>query len=377
MTRKPSKAMTDRSGMKKCKLFEPLTIRGLTLKNRIFVSPMCQYSSIDGSATDWHLVHLGARAVGGAACVMVEASAIEPEGRISPDDSGIWSDEHVQPFKRINRFIADQNCVPAIQLAHAGRKAATLPPWKGRGVLKEDNGGWKVKGPSEKPFDENHQVPHELTKEEIEALVEKFAQAAKRSVEAGFELIEIHSAHGYLLHSFLSPLSNKREDEYGGSLENRTSFVRQVVSAVRKVIPDEMPLFLRISATDWVDGGWDIDESVELAKMVKELGVDLIDCSSGALVPYAKIPQSPGYQVQFADRIKKEAKILTGAVGLITEASQAEAILENQLADIVLLARQMLIDPYWPLHAAQELSADLKWPVQYERGQELFKRQSD
>ena len=369
-----SKETTVRSGMKKCKLFEPLKLRGLTFKNRIFVSPMCQYSSEDGVATDWHMVHLGSRAVGGAACVIVEATAVEPRGRISPEDSGIWSEKHIEPFARINRFISSQDSVPAIQLAHAGRKASTLAPWKGRGVLDATSGGWDVVGASAVPFDENHQVPHELTVDEIKEITIAFQDAAKRSVEAGFKMIEIHNAHGYLLHSFLSPLSNLRGDEYGGSFENRTRFTREVVLAVREVIPDEMPLFLRISASDWVDeGGWDLDQSVELARMVKPLGIDLIDCSSGALVPYARIPQKPGYQVHFAERIRKEADIATGAVGLITEAQQAEEILENGQADLVLLARQLLRDPYWPLNAARELGVEVKWPVQYERSKELFK----
>lgn len=366
--------MTDQSGMKRCKLFSPVTIRGITFKNRIFVSPMCQYSSNDGAATDWHMVHLGTRAVGGAACVCVEATAVEDIGRISPDDSGIWDDSHIEPFKRINQFIKSQGCVPAIQLAHAGRKASTRAPFKGRKVLTEDTGGWSVVGPSEVAFDESHQVPHELSVDEIKELVEAFATSAKRSIEAGFEVIEIHNAHGYLLHSFLSPLSNKRKDLYGGSFENRTRFSKEVISAIRAVIPDEMPLFLRISATDWVEGGWDIKQSVELSKEAKALGVDLIDCSSGALVPYANIPSKPGYQVPFAEQIRKEADIMTGAVGLITEPTQAEEILELGQADIVLLARKLLRDPYWPLNAAASLGVEVEWPDQYKRGTEFVKK---
>ncbi len=363
--------MTDRYGMKKCKLFEPLRIRGVEFKNRIFVSPMCQYSSVDGMATDWHMVHLGSRAVGGAACVIVEATAVEPEGRISPDDMGIWSDAHIEPFRRINSFIKSQGAVPAIQLAHAGRKASTKAPWKGGGVLPVAEGGWSVVGASAIPFDDGHPVPVELSREDIEALVQSFARGAKRALEAGFEMIEIHNAHGYLLHSFLSPLSNKREDEFGGSFENRVRFTRQVVEAIRAVIPDEMPLFLRISATDWVEGGWDAVQSVALAATVKPLGVDLIDCSSGAILPRVAIPQNPGYQVPFAEQIRRDTGIMTGAVGLITEAQQASDILEDGKADIVLLARKLLREPYWPLQAAAELGQDLEWPDQYKRGREL------
>lgn len=363
--------MTDRYGMKKCKLFEPLRIRGVEFKNRIFVSPMCQYSSVDGMATDWHMVHLGSRAVGGAACVIVEATAVEPEGRISPDDMGIWSDAHIEPFRRINSFIKSQGAVPAIQLAHAGRKASTKAPWKGGGVLPVAEGGWSVVGASAIPFDDGYPVPAELSREDIEALVQSFARGAKRAIEAGFEMIELHNAHGYLLHSFLSPLSNKREDEFGGSFENRVRFTRQVVEAIRAVIPDEMPLFLRISATDWVEGGWDAVQSVALAATVKPLGVDLIDCSSGAILPRVAIPQKPGYQVPFAEQIRRDTGIMTGAVGLITEAQQASDILEEGKADIVLLARKLLREPYWPLQAAAELGQELEWPDQYKRGREL------
>lgn len=361
----------DRSGMKKCKLFEPLTVRGVELRNRIIVSPMCQYSSIDGVATDWHMVHLGSRAVGGAASVIVEATAVEPRGRISPEDMGIWGDKHVEAFKPINRFIKSQGSVPAIQLAHAGRKASTRAPWKGRGPVPKAEGGWDVVGASPIAFDQNHPVPVELTREEIAKLVHDFAAAAKRAVEAGFELIEIHNAHGYLLHSFLSPLSNKRTDEYGGSFENRTRFSREVITAVRDVIPDRMPLFLRISCTDWAEGGWDLDQSIELARQARSLGVDLIDCSSGALIPGVKIPTEPGYQVPFAEAIRKQADIMTGAVGLITEAEQAEQILQDERADLVLLARKLLRDPYWPLHAARDLNVEMEWPDQYKRGREL------
>ena len=363
--------MTDRSGMKKCKLFEPLSIRGIDFKNRIFVSPMCQYSSEDGMATDWHMVHLGTRAVGGAAAVIVEATAVEPRGRISPEDMGIWDDKHIEPFARINRFIKSQNSVPGIQIAHAGRKASTLAPWRGRGIAGPEVGGWHPVGASAIAFDDNHPVPHELSVEEIKGLVDDFVQAAKRALEAGFGLIEIHNAHGYLLHSFLSPLSNRREDQYGGSFENRIRFSLEVIDAVRNVIPDSMPLFLRISCTDWADGGWDLEQSVELARVVGPRGVDLIDCSSGALVPGVSIPTEPGYQVPFAETIRHEADIMTGAVGLITEAAQAESILEEGKSDIVLLARKLLRDPYWPLNAARELGVEVEWPDQYKRGREL------
>ena len=371
MKTKLVKVMTDRYGMKKCKLFEPLRIRGVEFKNRIFVSPMCQYSSVDGMATDWHMVHLGSRAVGGAACVIVEATAVEPEGRISPDDMGIWSDAHIEPFRRINSFIKSHGAVPAIQLAHAGRKASTKAPWKGGGVLPVAEGGWSVVGASAIPFDDGYPMPAELSREDIEALVQSFARGAKRALEAGFEMIELHNAHGYLLHSFLSPLSNKREDEFGGSFKNRVRFTRQVVEAIRGVIPDEMPLFLRISATDWVEGGWDAVQSVALAATVKPLGVDLIDCSSGAILPRVAIPQNPGYQVPFAEQIRRDTGIMTGAVGLITEAQQASDILEEGKADIVLLARKLLREPYWPLQAAAELGQELEWPDQYKRGREL------
>lgn len=347
-------------------LFSPWTVRGITMRNRIAVSPMCQYSSIDGAATDWHMVHLGSRAVGGAGLVMVEATAVEPRGRISPEDSGIWGDKHVSAFQPVARFIKSQGAVPAIQIAHAGRKASTMRPWEGSGPVKDDR-KWLPVGPSPIPFDNGYPTPHELTIEEIAQTRELFVAAAKRSIESGFEVIEIHSAHGYLLHSFLSPLCNQRTDSYGGSFENRTRFLLETTASVRNVMPDDMPLFVRLSCTDWVDGGWDIDQSVELSKKLKVLGVDLIDCSSGAAVPYAKIPTMPGYQVPFAERIRKEAGIATGAVGLITESQQANEIITGGKADIVLLARQFLRDPYWPLHAAKELGIDIAGPPQYGR----------
>lgn len=348
-------------------LFTPFTIRGITFPNRIGVSPMCQYSSIDGKANDWHLVHLGSRAVGGAGMVMMEATAVQAIGRISPQDMGIWSDEHKASLSPIADFISRQGSVPAIQLAHAGRKASTARPWEGGGSIDPNKGGWSIVAPSAIAFDSNYQIPSPLDPEQIARIILDFRQAARRSVRAGFKVIEIHSAHGYLLHSFLSPLSNKRTDKYGGSLENRMRLLLEVASAIREEIPDGMPLFVRISATDWVEGGWDLDQSVALAGELAKAGVDLIDCSSGALVPYAKIPVSAGYQVEFAERIKKETGIKTAAVGMITTASQAEAIIASNEADMVFLARQMLKDPYWPIHAAAELGADITWPIQYGR----------
>lgn len=331
---------------------------------------MCQYSSVDGLATDWHFVHLGSRAVGGAALVFVEATAVEARGRISPDDMGIWSDAHIEPFSKITQFILSEGALPGIQLAHAGRKASTSAPWKGRKVLDSSNGGWEVVAPSPIPFSKGYSVPHELTEDEIENVIGLFRSAAERSVKAGFRVIEIHSAHGYLLNSFLSPLSNHRQDKYGGSIENRMRLAVAVSKAVRDVIPDTMPLFVRISATDWVEGGWDVAQSVVLAKTLKEIGVDVIDCSSGFVVPDAKAAETPGFQVPLSARIKKEAGILTSAVGMITEPEQAEEILEKDEADIISLARELLRDPYWPHHAARKLGADQHWPKQYQRAVE-------
>jgi len=351
-------------------LFEPLKLRGLTLKHRIAVSPMCMYSSLDGFANDWHLVHLGSRACGGAALVMTEATAVEPEGRISPDDLGLWKDEHIEFLKRITSFIKSQGAAPGIQLAHAGRKASTYSPHvrTAKGYIPVGQDGWKPVAPSAIPVDTAATVPEELTVDGVQRIIHKFAEAAGRALTAGFEVIELHAAHGYLLDEFLSPLSNHRTDAYGGSLENRTRLVREVVTAVRRVWPEEKPLFLRISATDWKEPeGWTVDQSVELAKMVKGLGVDLIDCSSGGLVPDAKVPAAPGYQVPFAERIRKEAGIATGAVGFITTAAQADEIIRDGKADVVLLAREFLRDPYFPLHAAAELGQDIDWPKQYLR----------
>jgi 2,4-dienoyl-CoA reductase-like NADH-dependent reductase (Old Yellow Enzyme family) len=350
------------------KLFEPLSLRDVKLRNRLVVSPMCQYSSTDGFANDWHLVHLGSRAVGRPGIVFTEATAVVPEGRISPQDLGIWKDEHIEMLARIVRFIESQGSVAGMQLAHAGFKASTRSPWLGGGPLEVTEGGWRpVYAPSAVAFTDSWIVPEALDPTGIRTVIEAFAAAATRALTAGFRIIELHAAHGYLLHEFLSPLVNKRTDEYGGSLKNRTRIVRELVEAVRKVWPERLPLFMRISATDWVEGGWTPEEAVELAKMVHPVGVDLIDCSSGGVAPNARIPVAPGYQVPFARKLKAEAEVHTGAVGLINGAQQAEGILENGDADLVLMARQFLRDPYVPLHAAKELAVEMEWPLQYQR----------
>ncbi len=346
-------------------LLSPLKILGLTLKNRIVLSPMCQYSSVDGFANDWHLVHLGSRAVGGAGLVFTEAAAVTAEGRISPQDLGIWNDQHITPLKRIVSFIHEMGSAAGIQIAHAGRKASTAAPWEGGGAVTAANGGWTPIAPSAIPFSEESPHPIAMDKTAIQQTIEAFVQAAKRSVVCGFDVIEIHSAHGYLLHEFLSPLSNKRTDEYGGSFENRIRLLCEVVVEVRKVIPHSMPLFVRISATDWAEGGWDLPQSVLLAKKLKELGVNLIDASSGALVPHVKIPVGANYQVPFAETIRKEAHILTGAVGLITDPNQANDIIAADEADLIFLAREFLREPYWGLKATQEFGSDEAWPHQY------------
>jgi len=348
-------------------LLDPLAIRDVTFRNRIAVSPMCQYSSTDGYATDWHLVHLGSRAVGGAALVMTEAAAVLPEGRISPQDLGIWDDGHIEMLSRIVRFIHERGAFAGIQLAHAGRKASTYAPWKGHDAVPESEGGWQVLGPSEEPFSEDYPKPQPLTLEGIRSITQGFAQAARRAREAGFDVIEIHGAHGYLIHEFLSPFSNHRQDEYGGSFENRTRLARVVVKAVREVWPERSPLFIRISATDWEEGGWDPAQSVELARQLKPLGIDLMDCSSGGNLLHAQIPAGPGFQTPFAERIRREADILTGTVGFITAPAQADHIIRSGQADMVLLAREMLRDPYWPLRAARELGYATTWPIQYLR----------
>ncbi|MDU0460553.1 MAG: NADH:flavin oxidoreductase/NADH oxidase [Geobacteraceae bacterium] len=348
-------------------LFSPLTLRSIKVRNRIFVSPMCQYSSRDGLPTDWHLVHLGSRAVGGAGLVMVEATAVSPEGRISPDDSGLWSDEHAKAFLPITRFMREQGAVAGIQLAHAGRKGSCSLPWLGGGPLGAEACGWQPLAPSAVPFDVGHPVPRALTPDEMDVIEAQFRAAARRAFAAGFQVVEVHMAHGYLLHEFLSPLVNQRNDSYGGCLENRMRFPLRIAAAVREEWPQELPLFVRISATDWVEGGWDIDQSVVLARLLKEIGVDLIDCSSGFAVPDEPVPFGPGFQVPFAARVRAEAGIASGAVGLITEPFQAEQIVATKQADVVLLARQMLRDPYWPLNAAKALHADVDWPNQYLR----------
>ncbi len=348
-------------------LFSPLAIGNITLRNRIAVSPMCQYSSQDGFAEDWHLVHLGSRAVGGAALVFTEASAVEARGPISPQDLGIWKDAHVPMLARIAAFIEAQGAVPGMQLAHAGRKASTQRPWDGNRQIPLDQGGWRTVAPSPVGFRASDEPPIELSANEIDAVIEAFAAAARRAREASMRVIEIHAAHGYLLHEFFSPLSNQRQDEYGGSFENRIRLLTRVVIAIREVWPVPHPLFVRISAADWVEGGWTLDDSVKLAVKLKELTVDLIDCSSGGNSPLQQIPVGPGYQVPFAKRIKHETGILTGAVGMITEPHQADEIIRNEEADLVLLAREFLRDPYWPLHAASVLGKKPSPPVQYAR----------
>ena len=348
-------------------LFTPLTIRGVTFRNRVAVSPMCQYSSEDGFANDWHLVHLGSRAAGGAGLVIMEASAVEARGRISPQDQGIWKDDHIAFLARIAAFVRQQSAVAAIQLAHAGRKASTRRPWDGPGLVPLDIGGWQPVAPSALPFQPGDPAPAELSRAEIAGLAEAFAAAARRALAAGFQVVELHFAHGYLVHEFLSPLSNRRADEYGGSFDNRIRFALETARAVRAVWPDSLPLLVRISASDWVEGGWDIGESVELARRLHALGVDLIDCSSGGLAPQQKIPLGPGYQVPFAARIRQEAEVPTAAVGMITTPQQADEIVRTGKADLVLLAREFLRDPYFPLHAAKALGEAVQPPVQYGR----------
>jgi 2,4-dienoyl-CoA reductase-like NADH-dependent reductase (Old Yellow Enzyme family) len=349
-------------------LFSPLQLRDVTLRNRIVVSPMCEYSSRDGLANDWHLVHLGSRAVGGAGAILTEAAAVTADGRISPVDLGIYADRHVEPLARIFRFVDAQGAVPGMQLAHAGRKASTQEPWKGGGPVLPEDGGWTPTwAPSAIAFREGWQVPRAMSVADIQTVVRAFAAAATRLFEAGGKIAEIHAAHGYLLHEFLSPLSNHRDDGYGGSFENRTRIVREVVDAIRAVWPERFPLWVRISATDWTEGGWTIEDSVALTRQLQDRGVDLVDCSSGGNAAHATIPIGPGYQVPFAERIRRDTGMPTGAVGLITEPEQAEAIVASGQADVVLLARQMLRDPYWPLHAALALGDKPAVPTQYLR----------
>jgi 2,4-dienoyl-CoA reductase-like NADH-dependent reductase (Old Yellow Enzyme family) len=348
-------------------LFSELPLRGVSLTNRIGVSPMCQYSCVDGFANDWHFVHLASRAVGGAGLVFTEAAAVTAEGRISPQDLGVWTEAHFAPLERITDFLNRQGAVAGIQLAHAGRKASTQRPWDGNGGAAESDGGWKPVGPDTTPFSKSYPVPRALGIDEIHATQQVFRIAAERAWRAGFRVIEIHAAHGYLLHEFLSPLSNHRSDLYGGTFENRTRFLRETVSAVRGGLPESCPLFVRISATDWAEGGWDIDQSVELSRLLKPLGVDLIDCSSGGNIDGAKIPVGPGYQTGFAARIRREAGIAVATVGMITDSAQADHAIRTGQADMVLLARELLRDPYWPLRAARELGHNAPWPVQYVR----------
>lgn len=349
------------------KLFSPVTIKNIRFKNRIIVSPMCQYSSVDGFATDWHLVHLGSRAVGGAGLIITEATAVSPEGRISPDDLGIWKDEHLEKLRQITSFISAQGCVPGIQLAHAGRKASTNAPWKGRGEIPRSEGGWETVAPSAIPFSETYPKPIALDDTGIEKIVSDFAAAAKRALQAGFNVIEIHAAHGYLVHQFLSPLSNTRTDEYGGTFENRIRLLLRIIDGIQTVWPKDLPLFTRISATDWAEDGWNPDESVQLVHILKDRGVDLIDVSTGGVASHQQIPVGPAYQLPFASRIKRETGILTGTVGMITSATQAETILVNGDADMIIMARELLRNPYFPLQAGKELKGDVAWPVQYER----------
>jgi len=350
-------------------LFSPLACRGLTLRNRVVMSPMCQYSCVDGAANDWHLMHLGARAAGGTGAVIAEAAAVQPQGRISPADLGIWDDRHVEPLRRVFAFVAEQGAAPGIQLAHAGRKAGTPPPWQGGQPLSPAERGWPdLAAPSALPFADGYCVPVAMTEEDIAGVIAAFAAAARRALAADARIVELHAAHGYLLHQFLSPLSNRRTDRWGGSFEGRTRLVREAAAAVRAAWPDHLPLWVRLSATDWVDGGWNDDESVELSRELVKLGVDLVDCSSGGAAPDAVIPAAPGFQVRFAERIRREAGVATGAVGLITEAAQADAIVREGRADVVLLGRVLLREPHWTLQAARALGQPSPAPRQYLRG---------
>ena len=352
-------------------LFSPFTLRSVTFRNRIAVSPMCQYSARDGRMDDWHLVHLGSRAAGGAGLVVAEAAAVLPEGRIGPGDLGLYDDAQIEPLARVFAFVAAQGAVPGIQLAHAGRKASTAAPWLGGRPIDSAQGGWRpVHGASALAFADGYPAPAALDQTGIDQVVAAFAAAARRVLAAGGKVAEIHAAHGYLLHQFLSPLSNTRTDRYGGSFENRTRLTREVTAAVRRVWPENLPLFIRISATDWVEGGWDVEQSLDLARQLKPLGVDLVDVSSGGMVPKAQIPVGPGFQVPFAERIRREAGLPTGAVGLIREPAQAEEIVQRGQADLVLLARELLRDPHWPYRAARALGAPSPLPVQYARAAE-------
>jgi 2,4-dienoyl-CoA reductase-like NADH-dependent reductase (Old Yellow Enzyme family) len=348
-------------------LFSKFRLKKIEFKNRIFQSPMCQYSSKNGLPNNWHLVHLGSRAVGGVALIMVEATAVSPAGRISYGDTGIWSDRHAEEFKRITAFIEEQNAVAGIQIAHAGRKGSTDLPWRGGKSLTRENEGWQTLAPSPIPFSKDFSVPYELKPEDLEHIISQYTDGARYSLQAGFKVLEIHMAHGYLLHEFLSPVSNHRSDEYGGTFENRIKFPLRVAEAVRKVWPEDLPLFVRLSCTDWLEEGWDLVQSIEFSRKLKNIGIDLIDCSSGGILPSVIIPQTPGFQVPFAEKIRTGAGIATGAVGLITDPLQAEQIIKDGRADAVILARELLRNPYWPLNAAKILNADIPWPVQYWR----------
>ncbi len=348
-------------------LFSPLTLKGITLKNRIAVSPMCQYSSVDGFATDWHLVHLGSRAVGGASLIILEATGVSPEARISPQDLGIWKEEHIEKLSQITGFLKEQGAVPGIQLAHAGRKASTKAPWLGRDKVSPEEGGWQTVAPSAVAYSPGYPHPLELDEPGIRKVISDFTSATERALRAGFEVIEIHASHGYLLHQFLSPLTNLRTDAWGGSFENRVRLLLEVVDAVKKVLPAQLPLFIRVPGSDWADGGWNPDDAVALARLLKEKEVDVLDVTSGGLVAHQKISVGPAYQLPFASRVKKETGILTSTVGMITSAVQAESILVNGDADLIMMARELLRDPYFPLRAAHELNATITWPKQYER----------
>ena len=348
-------------------LFSPLTLRSLTLPNRIGIPPMCQYSAHDGLATDWHFVHYGSRSIGGASLIIVEATAVAPEGRITPGDLGLWNDAQIEPLARVARFIEEHGAVPAIQLQHAGRKGSIGLGWQAQRSLTPAAGGWATVAPTALAFGEGYATPTALDEAGIQSVIEAFAAAARRAREAGFKIVEIHAAHGYLLHQFLSPLTNQRNDRWGGSFDNRSRLVREVTTALRSAWPEDLPLFIRLSATDWVDGGWNADETVRLCHELKALGVDLADISTGGLVPTASIPTGPGFQTEFAARVRHEANLPSAAVGLITAAAQADHIVRSGQADLVLLGRETLRDPYWPRHAAQALGQPVDWPNQYLR----------
>jgi 2,4-dienoyl-CoA reductase-like NADH-dependent reductase (Old Yellow Enzyme family) len=348
-------------------LFQPMSLRGVTLRNRVVVSPMCQYSSEDGFSGEWHLVHLGSRAVGGAGLVFTEATAVEAVGRISPQDLGLWKDEHVEGLLRITRFVSEHGAVAGVQLAHAGRKASTLRPWDGDGAIAPGSVGWRPVGPGPVPFKAGDTQPEPLDEAGLERVKQAFVDATVRAQAAGFRVVEVHAAHGYLLHEFLSPLTNQRTDGYGGSFEGRVRLVREVVRGVRARWPEQLPLFVRLSATDWVEGGWTVEDSVALARLLAQDGADVIDCSSGGIIPGVKIPVGAGYQTPFAERVRREARVPTAAVGFIRSAYQAEHILQTGQADLVVLARELLRDPYWPLRAARKLGAEVAWPPQYLR----------